>query len=108
MHSGQKDGHEQAAPSPDSSREDQFVRDPVCGMKVNPGNAKYTCEHDGQQYFFCSQRCLTKFQAEPTKYLNLPPEPHATAAHSHHLPQQPTDEKNIYTCPMHPEVRQTG
>ncbi len=106
MHGEQKDRHEHAAPSSDSSREGDFARDPVCGMKVNPVNAKYTYEHNGQQYFFCGQRCLTKFQAEPTTYLNLPHEPHTPETHSHHAPQQPTDEKNSYTCPMHPEVRQ--
>src|SRR5882672_2324623 len=104
----QKDKHEHAAPSPDLSTEDHVVKDPVCGMKVNPLNAQYTCEHDGQRYFFCGQRCLTKFQAEPTKYLDLPHEHHAPEAHPHHVPQQLTDVKNIYTCPMHPEVRQAG
>src|SRR5438477_13162345 len=104
MHSEQKGRHEPAAPSPDSSREDQFVRDTVCGMKVNPVNAKYTCEYNGQRYFFCGQRCLTKFQAEPTTYLDLLHEPYAPEAH--HVPQQSADKKHIYTCPMHPEVHQ--
>ncbi|MBI3757059.1 MAG: heavy metal translocating P-type ATPase [Deltaproteobacteria bacterium] len=108
MHSGPKDRHEHAAPSPNSSTEAHFVLDPVCGMKVTPSSAKYSCEHDGQQYFFCGQRCLTKFQAEPAKYLNLFHEHHAPDAHSRHASQRPTDEKNIYTCPMHPEVRQVG
>jgi Cu+-exporting ATPase len=93
--------------SHDSSTE-HFVLDPVCGMKVNLLSAKYSCEHDGQQYFFCGQRCLTKFQAEPAKYLQPSHEHPAQEAHPHHAPQRLTDEKNIYTCPMHLEVRQVG
>lgn len=91
-----------------SSAENHFVLDPVCGMMVNPSSAKYTCEHDGQQYFFCGRRCLTKFQAEPAKYLQPAHEHPASRAHPHDAPQRPAGEQPIYTCPMHPEIRQVG
>ena len=68
--------------------------DPVCGMKVD-GGSQYSAEHAGEHYYFCSQRCLEKFQANPAEYLK----PAAAAA------DQPT---GIYTCPMHPEVRQAA
>ncbi|MBA2124747.1 haloacid dehalogenase [Hyphomicrobium methylovorum] len=71
--------------------------DPVCGMKVNPHTTKHHTEHDGQAYYFCSAGCVTKFTADPRKYLepaadDTPPPPPGT----------------IYTCPMHPEIRQEG
>ncbi|MEO6842261.1 MAG: heavy metal translocating P-type ATPase [Bradyrhizobium sp.] len=70
--------------------------DPVCGMKVNPATAKHRFAHQGQDYFFCSGRCRERFEAEPEKYLgSREPEPPAPAG-------------TIYTCPMHPEVRQEG
>ncbi|MER8441775.1 heavy metal translocating P-type ATPase [Mesorhizobium sp. M1066] len=45
------------------------VRDPVCGMTVDPVAGKPTTEHDGHPYHFCSQGCRTKFVAEPEKFL---------------------------------------
>ena len=66
--------------------------DPVCGMKVD-SESSHSVEHAGERYYFCSQRCLEKFQANPAKYLNSD----VAAA------DQAT---GIYSCPMHPEVRQ--
>jgi Cu+-exporting ATPase len=99
--------HAVSEAQPHSAETGQAVIDPVCGMKVNPSSAKYTCEHNGQHYFFCGQRCFTRFQAEPDQYLH-PREPRASDVHLHGASQRPTGEKNIYTCPMHPEVRQPG
>ncbi|AMX98527.1 heavy metal translocating P-type ATPase [Mesorhizobium ciceri] len=45
------------------------VRDPVCGMTVDPAAGKPTVEHDGHLYHFCSQGCRTKFVAEPEEFL---------------------------------------
>jgi Cu+-exporting ATPase len=70
--------------------------DPVCGMKVNPATAKHRLAQQGQDYFFCSGRCRERFEAEPEKYLR-PREP-----------EPPAPAGTIYTCPMHPEVRQEG
>jgi Cu+-exporting ATPase len=69
--------------------------DPVCGMTVDPHTAKHRAEHHGHSYYFCSAGCRTKFIANPQKFLGeREPEPVAEGA--------------IYTCPMHPEIRQTG
>ncbi len=66
--------------------------DPVCGMTVpaEPGNR---VEYHGATYYFCCPGCKAKFKEDPARYLSktLPP---ATAT--------------IYTCPMHPQVRQVG
>jgi Cu+-exporting ATPase len=70
--------------------------DPVCGMSVNPQTAKHRFAYKGRDYFFCSARCRERFEAEPEKFLQpKQPEPAAPAG-------------TIYTCPMHPEVRQVG
>ncbi|MBZ9843868.1 heavy metal translocating P-type ATPase [Mesorhizobium sp. CA5] len=45
------------------------LRDPVCGMTVDPAAGKPTAEHGGRTFHFCSERCRTKFQAEPEGYL---------------------------------------
>jgi Cu+-exporting ATPase len=72
------------------------VTDPVCGMHVDPSTARHRAAHQGQDYFFCSGRCRERFEAEPEKFLSpKKPEP-ALAAGA------------VYTCPMHPEVRQVG
>ncbi|TPN93111.1 heavy metal translocating P-type ATPase [Mesorhizobium sp. B1-1-5] len=46
------------------------IRDPVCGMTVDPAAGKPTAEHGGRTFHFCSERCRTKFQAEPETYLS--------------------------------------
>ena len=75
-----------------------IVRDPVCGMSVDPHTAVHRADHDGQSYYFCSAGCRTKFMADPAKYLT----PADWQTH------EPVPEGTIYTCPMHPEVRQVG
>jgi Cu+-exporting ATPase len=70
--------------------------DPVCGMSVDPHTAKHRLAYKGQDYFFCSGRCRERFDAEPDKFLQ--PKPPAAAAPA----------GTIYTCPMHPEVKQIG
>jgi Cu+-exporting ATPase len=73
------------------------VKDPVCGMTVDPATAKHRAEHAGHSYFFCSPKCREKFVANPDSYLKPVA---ATAA--------PVKPGVIYTCPMHPEVRRVG
>ena len=70
------------------------ARDPVCGMTVDIATAKYRHVQGGTEYFFCNPRCLDKFRSNPGHYLT--PEPEAA----------PAQEGVIYTCPMHPEIRQ--
>jgi Cu+-exporting ATPase len=67
--------------------------DPVCGMTVDPETTQHRAAHGGKDYFFCSTRCREKFTADPLKYLE-PREP------------EPVPEGTMWTCPMHPEVRQ--
>ena len=71
------------------------VLDLVCGMTVNPATTPHKTDYKGQTYYFCSAGCRTKFAATPEKYLG-PREP------------EPVIEGAIYTCPMHPEIRQQG
>ena len=76
------------------------VRDPVCGMTVDPTKAAGKSEYQGKTYYFCSKGCLAKFEADPEKYLH----PQATPE-----PMPASHEESVeYTCPMHPEVRQIG
>lgn len=70
-------------------------KDPVCGMDVNPRTAKHMAGHEGRTFYFCAERCRTKFLADPNAYLGA-----RTPA--------PVIEGAIYTCPMHPEIRQVG
>jgi len=71
--------------------------DPVCGMSVDIAQAKYQHRHGGSTWYFCGRRCLEKFSADPGLYLK------AEAA-----PPPAAGAGAIYTCPMHPEIRQTG
>ena len=83
-----------------------LVKDPVCGMEINPETSAGSFEYGGKVYFFCSKSCLERFQADPSRYLNVSP----TAGQTPLRPTQPhADEKaNLYTCPMHPEVKKQG
>ena len=69
--------------------------DPVCGMTVDPAKSPHRHSHGQKAYHFCSLGCRDKFAADPDKYL------HGAAPVAETLPAG-----TIYTCPMHPEVRQ--
>jgi len=71
------------------------VIDPVCGMTVDPHAARHRADYRGHPYYFCSAGCRTKFVANPQKYLD-------------EREPAPVFEGAIYTCPMHPEIRQAG
>ncbi|HET7806178.1 MAG TPA: heavy metal translocating P-type ATPase [Pseudolabrys sp.] len=71
------------------------ILDPVCGMKVDPHTAKHRADYRGHTYYFCSAGCRTKFVGDPQKYLGK-------------REREPVAEGTIYTCPMHPEIRQVG
>ncbi len=83
------------------------MKDPVCGMNVDPASAAGTSQYQGQTVFFCSQGCKAKFDADPGEFSAVPPaRPAGPAspmppAHGHADPRE-------YTCPMHPEVVQDG
>ena len=105
------------------------VKDPVCGMTVDPATARHSASHGGETYWFCSARCRERFEAEPERWLN--PQPQEPAAGSEGVlhvcpmcegvekmgpgtcpkcgmalePANPVAAKTTrYTCPMHPEI----
>src|SRR5437868_1116772 len=82
--------HHGAAPKPG-------VLDPVCGMTVDPATSRHRFEYRDETYRFCSARCRTRFAADPAKYLEKTSQPTADVPDS-----------TIYTCPMHPQIRQVG
>ena len=111
------------------------VKDPVCGMTVDPAKAAGKVEHSGKTYYFCSKRCAERFAQDPEKFLAAPgtaamehahgqghahahdPAPAHTTKQSEmqHAPASagasapPTNAQSVrYTCPMHPEVVQIG
>ena len=73
------------------------VRDPVCGMGVDPVTTAFRIEQKGARVFFCSEKCKSKFVSEPTKYLS------ADKAEAEAM--VPIAPGTVYTCPMHPEIR---
>ncbi|HET6907457.1 MAG TPA: heavy metal translocating P-type ATPase, partial [Rhodanobacteraceae bacterium] len=87
-------GHRNMQPDPQAG-----ATDPVCGMEVDPATARHRAEHRGQTYSFCAARCREKFLADPKRYLE--PEPAGA-------PLRDAAGGAIYTCPMHPEIRQVG
>jgi len=80
---------------PADGKPEGMAIDPVCGMTVDPATAQHRADYKGETYYFCAPGCRTKFVGNPEKYLG-PREP------------EPVVEGAIYTCPMHPEIRQEG
>jgi len=90
------------------------VKDPVCGMMVEPQKAAGKVEHAGKTYHFCSTHCTERFKKEPEKFLAAP----GMAGMHHHTAEKapaaivagPAESaKGIrYTCPMHPEIVHIG
>jgi Cu+-exporting ATPase len=87
-HSGHDHGHHTDGGSK--------VRDPVCGMSVDPLTSKHRFDYRGETFHFCSAGCRTKFAADPQIYLDKT------------RPKAAPPEGAIYTCPMHPRIRQVG
>ena len=78
--------------------------DPVCGMTV-PANSHKTVNYQSETYYFCSDKCKAKFSTNPAQFLKptVPAVTTSTAA-----PAGSTSAGVVYTCPMHPEIRQIG
>lgn len=72
------------------------LKDPVCGMTVTD-HSSHQSAHMGRTFFFCSTKCKTKFDANPMQYMGVPAEKSKAL---------PVAAGAIYTCPMHPEIRQ--
>ncbi len=71
------------------------LKDPVCGMTVTE-QSPHQLAHEGRHYYFCSATCQGKFAANPLRYLAPLPA----------VVTPPVAAGTIYTCPMHPEIRQ--
>lgn len=78
------------------SPQNGMATDPVCGMSVDPHTTKHKAVHNQHTYYFCSAGCRDKFVKSPSTYLADKPAPKEVPAGT------------IYTCPMHPEIRQVG
>jgi Cu+-exporting ATPase len=104
-----------------------MTTDPVCGMAVDPKSAAGSAQFQGTTYWFCSPHCLAKFKDEPQRFVGSPAPEHRRPnghAHAHHAAAHaatadageapapggrlaaPESGATIYTCPMHPQVRQ--
>jgi P-type Cu+ transporter len=102
--------------------EKTIVKDPVCNMDVDPATARGSAEYKGQTYYFCSPGCVTRFKADPKKY--LAPRPPAAGMPKAQMVQiggiipaapstiDPAQDQSAgkgtvtYVCPMDPEVRE--
>ena len=95
-HSAHGHAHDHAAVAQDDTHK---VKDPVCGMMVDPHTTQHKAEHAGRPYYFCSAGCRAKFLADQERYLD----PTAATERAESVP-----DGTIYTCPMHPEIRRVG
>lgn len=84
--------------------EDEGLRDPVCGMTVTPSR-EFSEQYNGQAYSFCSLKCQEKFQADPKRYTRNSSDAKYV---SHPKPVNESLAGGEFTCPMHPEIRQSG
>lgn len=73
-----------------------MAKDPVCGMDVDPKKAEVTSIYKGEIIYFCNPRCRERFNADPESFMVREEKPAVP------------EEEAVYTCPMHPEVRQNG
>ncbi len=88
------------------------LRDPVCGMAVEPSTPHR--HHGGREYLFCSSKCLARFRADPERYTDgrasgLEAAEAAPLAHPASAAPPGTERAPsavIWTCPMHPEIRE--
>jgi len=87
-----------------------MATDPVCKMTVEPGRAAGTAAHESKTYYFCSAHCKSAFERDPAKYVDSGKPGHA--GHAGHGKAGPAvtevSGRGLYTCPMHPEIRQPG
>ena len=85
------------------------LKDPVCGMAVTVASSHHLA-HEGRPYYFCSAGCRSKFAAHPSAYLANAAAADTPAASlapvASNEPAKPEPAAAIYTCPMHPEIRQ--
>jgi len=99
-HTHSPNGHDAAQSSGGQANEENTFTDPVCGMPVTAQSFDRS-EHMGHSFFFCGPKCKAKFDVNPMQYMG------SLGNSSPAAPQPvPVADGTIYTCPMHPEVRQ--
>ena len=81
------------------------LKDPVCGMKVTDQSPN-VFNYKGKSVYFCSAGCKAKFAADPAKYSDKDSESHSIDTEIKPTQTEPLPTGTIYTCPMHPEIRQ--
>ena len=84
------------------------MKDPVCGMDVNPETAAGSHQHGGKIYYFCGRHCLDRFRSSPEAFLTSPLVTLAPAPPRAEGPPPPAGPRTGYTCPMHPQIVQPG
>jgi Cu+-exporting ATPase len=82
-----------------------MLKDPVCGMNVTEKSPN-VLQHEGHSVYFCSAGCKAKFSADPNKYLVKDSSSNIKVLETKTTIADPLPTGTIYTCPMHPEVRQ--
>ncbi len=85
-----------------SDKSNGAEKDPVCGMMVLPEKAAGKADYQGKTYYFCGKGCEAKFTQDPGRYLKP-----SSASPAPAPVEKSSGAETIYTCPMHPEVRQT-
>jgi Cu+-exporting ATPase len=88
----------QEKPTAENDGDASTALDPVCGMTVDTTAEKPSHLHKGREFHFCSQRCHDKFVADPDRYVSA----------GQRKEKDTLPSGTIYTCPMHPEIRQNG
>jgi P-type Cu+ transporter len=89
--------------APEAMSDAPTAKDPVCGMDVDPNDSAGSAEFEGTTYHFCSEHCLTRFKKNPSVFLDLEAKAKEAAKAQAALPKDA-----LYTCPMHPEIKQVG
>ena len=83
--------------------------DPVCGMSVTPESAAGSFEHNGKTYYFCSTHCLQRFREQPERFLDgVERQAMEPVGIQRTKPATSAPASQTYTCPMHPEVKQSN
>lgn len=82
---------------PSGAQSGIMVKDPVCGMDVDPATTSHHAMHAGHEYHFSSAGCRARFVADPARYLKSKSHAGLEAAPG-----------AMWTCPMHPQIRRDG
>lgn len=82
-----------------------ILKDPVCGMTVTDQSPNIF-NYKGKPVYFCSAGCKTKFATDPAKYLAKDSSSETPKSEKNPIPSEAVPTGTIYTCPMHPEIRQ--